>query len=126
MAATIRVTPDGVWSDPGIEGLAVSDAEWRLDVDRYREFLTETTGISTSALTSADCYRIGNRLQALVEQRKRDDEWGPAVVEAYPDVETLEEFLWLARFFRACHDCHDAGEVVVPGQEREETCVASR
>ncbi len=111
MAATMTVAPDAVWSDPGIDGLDVSEAEWRLDVDRYGEFLVEATGISPAdGLTSSDCYRIGNRLQALIEERKRQDEWEPALVDAYPDVDSLAAFVWLARFFRACHDCHDAGE----------------
>ena len=120
MAATMTVTPHAVWSDPGIDGLDVSETEWRLNVDRYREFLVEATGISPAdGLTSSDCYRIGNRLQALVEERKRQDEWGPALVDAYPVVDTLEEFLWVARFFRACHDCHDAGETCLADSERD-------
>ena len=60
MAATMTVTPHAVWSDPGIDGLDVSETEWRLNVDRYREFLVEATGISPAdGLTSSDCYRIG-------------------------------------------------------------------
>jgi hypothetical protein len=126
MPATMTVSPDAVWSDPGIDGFDVSDTEWRLDVDRYRDFLVEATGISPAdGLSPADCYRIGNRLQALVEERKRHREWVPALVEAYPDVDSLEAFLWLARFFRACHDCTEAGETVVPGREPGE-CAASR
>lgn len=122
MPDAMRVTPDAVWTDPDIEGLSVSDAEWRLDVDRYEEFLSEATGVSPAeGLSASDCYRMGNRLQALIEERKRQDEWGPALVEAYPDVESLEAFVWLARFLRACHDCHDADETCFSG--REESCV---
>jgi len=127
MPGTITVAPDAVWSDPGIEGIDVSDTEWRLDVDRYREFLIEATGLSPAdGLSASDCYRIGNRLQALVEKRKRHDEWGPELVEAYPDVDSLEEFLWVARFFRACHDCTDAGETCFAGREREKSPLLSR
>lgn len=127
MPGTIIVTPEAVWSDPGMEGLTVSETEWRLDVDRYQEFLGEATGISPAdGLSASDCYRIGNRLQALVEKRKRHDEWGPSLVEAYPDIDSLEEFLWVARFFRACHDCHDAGELCFAGCDCEETPVPSQ
>lgn len=113
MSATIRVVPDAVWSDPAIDGLDVSDSEWRLDIDQYRDFIETATGISpTDNLSASDCYRIGNRLQALVEDRKRRGEWDSPLVEEYPDVESLDEFVWLARFFRACHACHDANETV--------------
>jgi len=118
MATTICVVPDAVWSDPGIEGL---------DVGRYGDFIQVATGISpASGLSASDCYRIGNRLQALVEQRKRHDEWEPTLVESYPDVEALGEFLWVARFFRACHDCHDAGEICFAGRKHEESCLPSQ
>ncbi|MFB6360261.1 MAG: hypothetical protein ABEH59_02955, partial [Halobacteriales archaeon] len=105
----------------------VSSGEWRLQVDRYQTFLAQATGIAPAdGLSSSDCYRIGNRLQALVEEKKRNGEWSPELVEAYPDVETLQEILWLARFFRACHDCHGAGETCYTGREREESPVPPR
>jgi hypothetical protein len=50
---------------------------------------------------------MGNRLQALIEERKRQDKWGPALVEAYPDVDSLKAFVWVARFLRACHDADE-------------------
>jgi len=108
MPDVVRVTPDAVWTDPDIEGLEVSDTEWRLDFDRYQEFLVETTGMCPAeSLSASDCYRMGNRLQALIEERKQQDEWGPALVEAYPDVDSLEAFVWVARFLRACHDADE-------------------
>jgi hypothetical protein len=127
MSATIAVAPKSVWTDPEIEGLDVSEDEWRLDVERYQELLVETTDISPAdGLSASDCYRIGNRLQALVEEHKRQDEGESGLVEAHPDVGSLEEFLCLARVFRACHDCHDAGETCVTTREREESCGPSR
>lgn len=112
MSTIIHVVPAAVWSDPAIEGLEISDSEWRLDIGRYQEFIEAATGLSPSdGLSASDCYRIGNRLQALVEEHKRQNDWDSTLVESYPDVESLEEFVWLARFFRACHDCHGAGEV---------------
>jgi len=125
MSVTICALPDAVWRDPGIEGLEVSNDEWRLDVGRYQDFIRMATGISpTGRLSASDCYRIGNRLQALVEERKRHDEWEPALVESYPDVGSLDDILWVARFFRACHDCHDAGETCLPGRVQGESCIS--
>lgn len=127
MPETIQITADPAWSDPAIEGLEVSDAEWRLDVDRYREFIAAATGIDPSdGIDSSDCYRIGNRLQALVEKRKRHDEWGPALVDEYPDVESLDEFLWVARFFETCHDCNDAGEICFSPRGSDDVCVSAQ
>jgi hypothetical protein len=105
MSATIRAVPETVRTDPEIAGLEVSETEWRLDVERYQEFVAAATGISPAeGLSASDCYRIGNRLQALVEEHKQQAGGESALVGAYPTVESLEEFLWVARVFRACHD----------------------
>ena len=115
MSARIHVTPEVLRTDPELRGLDISASEWRLDTEEYRAFIQAVTGISpTDGLSTTDCYRIGNRLQALIEERKRRGEWDRSLVETYSDVESLEEFVWLARFFRACHDCHDAGEICLP------------
>ncbi|PSP23256.1 hypothetical protein BRC61_03750 [Halobacteriales archaeon QH_10_65_19] len=122
-STTLSIAPDTVRTDPEVDGLDISDSEWRLDVDRYREFVAAATGISPADdLAPSDCYRIGNRIEALVEEHKRHDEWEPALVEEYPDVESLKAFLWVARFFRACHD---ASETHVSGGGQEQPCVPS-
>lgn len=112
MPTTIRIVPEAVWSAPDIEGLTVSDSEWRLDVEQYREFLVDVTGLSVAGgLTGTDCYRIRNRLQAQIETHKRHDEWTPDLADSYSDIPFLEEFLWLARFFRACHEADEPSVV---------------
>lgn len=127
MATTIRVTADPVWSDPAIKGLEISDTEWNLNVDRYQDFIREAAGIDpTNGISVSDCYRIGNRFQALVEEYKRDDEWGPALVEEYPDVESLEEFLWMARFFQNCHKCNEPGEMCFTPDSPKDTFVPTK
>lgn len=111
MPETIHVTADAVRSDPTVEGLEIAGTEWRLDVDRYGDFVVAATDIAPSeGLSASDCYRIGNRLQALVEERKRQGEWDRALVDGYPDVDSLDEFLWVIRFFLTCHECTDAGD----------------
>lgn len=127
MSTAICIVPDAVWRTPEIDGLDVSDDEWQLDVSQYWDFIQAATGISPDGgLSPSDCYRIGNRIQALVEERKRHDEWEPALVESYPDVSSLDEFLWVARFFRACHDCHDAGELCFAGRADDDCCLRSQ
>lgn len=102
----IRIPPASAWTGPSTAGLDLSASEWQLDPDRYREFIEAATGIAVSDdPTAPDCYRIGNRLEALIEERRRQDEWTPTLVESYPDVESLPEIVGLARFFRRCHDC---------------------
>lgn len=84
--------------------------EWHLDPDQYREFIETVTGIAPpDEPTASDCYRIGNRIEAFVEEHHRLDEWTPDLVEEYPDVDSLAEILGLARFFRRCHDCRVDG-----------------
>jgi hypothetical protein len=103
----LSIAPDAPRTGPSREGLDLSGAEWHLDVERYRPFVEATTGIRpTESLSAAECYRIGNRLEALIEERRRHGEWTPALVEEYPVVESLEEILAVARFFRQCHACH--------------------
>lgn len=102
----IRIPPDTTRTGPSTDGLDLSADEWRLDPDHYRAFIEVTTGIVVSnEPVASDCYRIGNRLEALIEERRRRDEWTPALVEEYPDVDSLDEIVGLARFFRRCHDC---------------------
>jgi hypothetical protein len=102
----MRIVSNGVWSNPPVDGLEIADGEWRLDAGRYDRFLEAATGMSPDdELSPSDCYRIANRLEALVERHKRSGDSESALVEAYPDVQSLETFVWLARFFRRCHDC---------------------
>lgn len=102
----IRVQPDTTRNDPMIPGLEVTDDEWILQLDEYRQFISETTGIKVDESPSAeDCYRIGNRLEAFIDKRRRAGEWTEDLVKEYPDVDNLEEITWLARFFRTCHQC---------------------
>lgn len=127
MSTNLSIVPDVAQSNPDIEGLSISGSEWKLDVDLYETFITEATGISPSRdLSGSDCYRIGNRLQALIEKRKRCGEWDQTLVEAYSGIETLEQFLWIARFFRACYECHPAEERCFPGHTNEESGISPR
>lgn len=102
----IRISPNTAWTGPSTDGLDLSTSEWCLDPNRYRGFVTAVTGIQVSAdPTAADCYRIGNRIEAFIEERRRRGEWTSGLVEAYPDVESLSEIVGLARFFRRYHTC---------------------
>lgn len=102
----IRISPSTTHSAPAVGNIEVTDDEWRLDPTRYRAFIAETTGYSVADDPHpSECYRIGNRLEAFVEERKRAGEWSPELVDSYPDVESLDEMLGLARFFRECHTC---------------------
>ncbi|MFC6941089.1 hypothetical protein ACFQE8_14135 [Salinirubellus sp. GCM10025818] len=106
----IRISSDTSRAGPTAEGLDLSAPEWHLDPDQYREFIETVTGIAPpDEPTASDCYRIGNRIEAFVEEHHRLDEWTPDLVEEYPDVDSLAEILGLARFFRRCHDCRVDG-----------------
>ena len=113
----IHISPETPLSTPAVEGLATTASGWELDVWHYESFIEAATGLDVDEdLSAADCYRIGNRLEALVTEHRQHGEWTDAVTERYPDVESREEILGLARFFRECHDCHlDATETKSPG-----------
>lgn len=102
----MRISPERPRSLPSVEGIVVSESAWELDVDRYASFIEAATGIAVSEnLSGADCYRIGNRLEALISEHQQDGEWTEAITERYPDVESRKEIVGLARFFRECHEC---------------------
>jgi hypothetical protein len=93
-------------TSPQVSGLHTSDSEWHLDVSQYESFIEEATGISvTGDLDATDCYRIGNRLEALITEHQQHGEWTEDLAEDYPDVASRKEIVGLARFFRECHTC---------------------
>lgn len=109
----IGISPEPSRSPPDLDGFDAADDEWRLDPERYRRFVESATGLSPGAdLSASDCYRIGNRLEGFIEERTRAGEWTDSLTEEYPDVESLEEVVGLARFFRRCHDCCLEADVV--------------
>lgn len=106
----IRIEGSDVRTLPSFDGVHAADDEWRLDPSQYCDFTESVTGIAlTAELSAADCYRIGNRLEAFIAERKRDGEWTDALVEEYAGIESLKEIVALARFLRTCHEqCRDA------------------
>lgn len=106
----ISVPKDSMRSRPSLDGIELADGAWQFDPQRYRSFLRERTGIDPGGeLTGADCYRIGNRLEAFIEDRRRRGEWEASLVETEPEVDTLDEIAELARLFRQCHARHVEG-----------------
>ncbi|MFC7018793.1 MULTISPECIES: hypothetical protein [Haloarcula] len=102
----IRISPTAARAPAAATGLTVTDEAWQLDPDEVAPFVEATTGFSLSSdLGATECYRIGNRLEGFIEARKRNGEWTSALVESHPDVNSLDEIVALARFFRACHTC---------------------
>lgn len=91
--------------DEGLVGFELSDSVWRLELDHYRDFIESVTGIAPIRNPSAaDCYRIGNRLEAFIDERRRAGEWTDALVEQYSAIDALGQIYWLAQFFRQCHE----------------------
>jgi len=101
----IRISSGDVPRASSFSGLYADDDEWCLEPSEYRAFTESVTGIPlTEDLAAADCYRIGNRLEAFVAERQREGEWTDTLLEAYPDVESREEVVAVARFLRTCHE----------------------
>jgi hypothetical protein len=96
--------PSGV-PDEDFAGFERSDSCWRLDIDCYRGFIKSVTGITPSeSISPSDCYRIGNRLEAFIDENQRTGEWTDESVESYSEVDSLRQVYLLARFFRQCHE----------------------
>ncbi len=88
---------------PTPRGFALTDGEWRCDVEAYREFIEAAVGTTPPAEFAADdCYVVGTRLEGFIEQRRIDGEWSEELSARYPDVESLEQIEALALFLRTC------------------------
>lgn len=102
----VSITPPTSTEPPDLKGFDVSDSAWQLDLTTYQSFIREITGESpTGTLSGSDCYRIGNLIEGFIEEQIRIDEWHDRYIREYPDVNSREEVLWLARYFRKCHEC---------------------
>ena len=101
----IETTSSSSAPNEDVAGFEVTESGWRLDIDYHRGFIESVTGISPSQnLSASDCYRIGNRLEAFIDESKRAGEWTEELVENYSEVDSLRQIYWLARFFRQCHE----------------------
>lgn len=101
----IRIDPPPGRPPPTITGLTVEEDVWKFDPEPYHRFIEEATDIQVPAnLTATDCYRIGNRLEALIEEAHRQDRWNRRLIEQYPTVTSLDEIVGLAHVFRTCHE----------------------
>lgn len=107
----IRIGSAEMRPDASFSGLYTDDGEWRLDPSEYRTLTESIAGIPlTDDLSASDCYRVGNRLESFIAQRRRNGEWTESLVEEYPDIGSLAELVALARFLRTCHErCLDTG-----------------
>jgi hypothetical protein len=93
--------------DTGLDGFDCDGSTWRLDLERYRGFLAAVTGIRPTAdASAADCYRVGNRLEAFVAEKRRTGDWDDSLADDYPEIDSLDQIYALARFFRRCHEDH--------------------
>ena len=102
---TIETTHSSSVPDEDLAGFEVADSVWRLDLDYYRGFIESVTGISPDRNPSAsDCYRIGNRLEAFIDEKQRAAEWTEDLTEDYSEMDSLRQVYWLAQFFRQCHE----------------------
>jgi hypothetical protein len=104
MRTLVTTRPPGLSTDD-VVGFGGEGSVWRLDLDRYGEFVETVTGIAPHAeLSASDCYRVGNRIEAFVHERRRAGTWTPDLVANYPGVDSLDQITLLARFFRRRHE----------------------
>lgn len=102
----IRIEPETDRRPATTAAFGIADSAWVLDVSEYADFIEAATGITvTETLDPSDCYRVGNRLEGLIDERRRHGTWDADLLSEYPEVESLAEIVSLARFFRQCHDC---------------------
>jgi len=100
----IHISSGFTRSPPPLHGLTRADGVLIFDPIHYESFIEGATGMSvTNDLSATECYVIGNRLEALIDEATRRGEWSDALVEDHPDVSSLDEILGLARLFRRAH-----------------------
>lgn len=108
---SISIAPPDREDPPPLDGFTLSDTAWVVDPEPYQAFIEAVTGETVpEEPTPADCYRIGNRLEGFISERIQAEDWQDSLLEEYPDISSREEALWLARFFRYCHQCRIPSE----------------
>ena len=87
---------------PDIPGVTQSDGEWQLDLDYYRSFITDVTGIDAEDDLSTDQVKtIQTRLEGCIERYRRDGICLCDDLDRYEYVDSMEVVHELSRFFRA-------------------------
>ncbi len=126
----IELSAEALGRVPSVDGVERESGTVRFDPAAHRAFVEAATGIDPAGdLSPAECYLIGNRLEALVDERTRTGEWetGTAPAPDHPGIESLTDVVGLARLFRAYHAEHVAAGGYVadvehgPGDGTDET-----
>lgn len=86
---------------PALAGFEEDDGEWQIDLEYYRSFLQDVTGVAIdTAVSPAQLKTIQSRLEGCIENYERT---GSCVCEAfdrYEHVDSMATVHELARLFR--------------------------
>lgn len=86
---------------PDIDGFEHAHGEWRLQVEHYRDFLADVTGVDVSeSLTPRELKTIQGRLEGCIERYEREGRCRCDDLAGYEAIEDVEDVHDLARFFR--------------------------
>lgn len=84
-----------------LDGITHTENAVQFDLTAYSRFIEIVAGIDvTDNLSKKEYYRIRNRVEAFVHDAKRYHIWKPALLDAYPDVDSLAEITALTRALR--------------------------
>lgn len=86
---------------PSISGLNREDNMVYFDPSAYDLFIRRVTGLTVDeGPTPREASRIANILEGFIDEKKREGNWSPELLEAYPTVESLIEVYALTRVLR--------------------------
>ena len=116
MIARFRI---GSYSDgrrrPELTGFEENDGEWQLDLNHYRNFISDVTGVEpTCELSSREMKTIQSRLEGCVETYERTDNCACDQLERYECIDSMSDIHELSRFFRVFVSMQTEGKIEHP------------
>lgn len=97
---------------PELTGFEESDGEWQLELDHYRSFISDVTGIELSReLTPREMKIIQSRLEGCVERYERTNSCVCDQLERYENIDSMNTVHELSRFFRVLVSTQAEGEI---------------
>lgn len=100
---------------PELTGFEENGGEWQLDLNHYRNFIYNVTGVEpTCELSSREIKIIQSRLEGCLETYERTDNCVCDQLERYECIDSMSDIHELSRFFRVFVSIQTEGKIEHP------------
>lgn len=97
---------------PELTGFEENNGEWQLELNYYRSFISDVTGIEpTRELSPREMKTIQSRLEGCIESYERTDSCVCDQFECYEYIDSMSTVHELSRFFRGLVSAQTVGKI---------------